>query len=521
MNNCLLPIVLLGSISVVSFALPASALSPVEVQRIARQTTVRIKNCDNGSGVIIQKSGNSYTILTAAHATRTEGCQVVTADEKEYKVTEVTRFINSVDLALIKFTSNKTYPVAKLIDNSDRVEGGETIYVSGFPVTTAIVDPIFTFVKGTVIGNGNKLQTKGYSMVYDNLTLPGHSGGPVWNDKGEAIAIHGQGDINTKLQPTDSPNVRIKTGFNLGITANTFIKLAVQMGIPGYAAPIAVAATLKPVDDFIASAVARERKGDYQGILNDMNMAIAINPKKDSLYYIRGNAKSELGDRRGAIEDYNRNILMNPAGITTAGAYYNRGTAKYKLGEWQQALEDYNSSIKINPLSAMAFYNRGNTKLILRDKQGAIDDYSRAIALNPKQLEAYSNRGSAKYEAGNYRGSIEDYDLAIAMNHPRLGKVYMQKGFSQYELGNISEAILSWRKALNLPYMKQDSQLGLAIALYRQGKKDEAFELGKLAIRTDNKLKNIQYLRDKNWSRNILKDAAKFLQNPRINVIEF
>jgi tetratricopeptide (TPR) repeat protein len=516
MNNCLLPIVLLGSVSVLSYTLPASALSPVEIQRIAKQTTVRIKDCDNGSGVIIQKSGNNYTILTAAHATRNNGCQVVTADDNEYKVTEVTPFINSVDLALIKFTSNKTYRVAKLIDNSDRIEGGENIYVSGFPVTTAIVDPIFTFVQGKVIGNGNKLQTKGYSMVYDNLTLPGHSGGPVWNSKGEMIAIHGQGDISTKLQETDSPNVRIKTGFNLGITANTFMKLAAQMGVPGYAPPITVAATLKPVDDFIASSVAKERRGDYKGILNDMNMAIAINPQKDSLYYIRGNAKSELGDRRGSIEDYNRHILMNPRGATSAAAYYNRGTAKYKLGDWQQALEDYNNSIKINPQSVMAFYNRGNAKLNLRDKQGAIDDYSRAIAINPRQLEAYSNRGSAKYEAGDYQGSIDDYNLAIAMNHPRLGKIYMQKAFSQYEMGNISEAILSWRKALSLPYMKQDSQLGLAIALYRQGKKEEAFALGEAAIGTDKKLIDIQYLRDKSWSKRILKDAVKFLQTAKI-----
>jgi tetratricopeptide (TPR) repeat protein len=517
MNNCLLPIVLLGSASILSYVLPASALSPVEVQRIAKQTTVRIKDCDQGSGVIIQKSGSSYTILTAAHATRNNGCQIVTADDSEYKVTEVTPFINSVDLALVKFTSNKTYRVAKLIDNSDRIEGGENIYVSGFPVTTAIVDPIFTFVQGKVIGNGNKLQLKGYSMVYDNLTLPGHSGGPVWNSKGEMIAIHGQGDINTKLQQTDSPNVRIKTGFNLGITANTFIKLAAQMGIPGYAAPITVAATLKPVDDLIASAVARERKGDYRGILNDMNMAIAINPQKDSLYYIRGNAKSELGDKKGAVEDYNRNIMMNPK---VAAAYYNRGTAKYKLGDWQQAIEDYDSSIKINPQYVAAFYNRANAKYRLRDKQGALADYSRAIAIAPRFLEAYSSRGWVKYEVGDYDGSVSDNNLAIAMNHPRLGKVYSQKAFAQYELGNRSDAIVSWRKALNLPDMVQDIQFGLAVALYHQGKQDEAFQLGEVAIRADKQLRDIQYLRAKNWNKNILKDAVKFLQTTRIQRIK-
>jgi tetratricopeptide (TPR) repeat protein len=594
MNNCLRPIVLLSSVLAIGYTLPAVALSPVEIQRIAKQATVRIKDCDNGSGVIIQKSGNTYTILTAAHATRASGCQVVTADDNEYKVTQVMPFINSVDLAVIRFNSTKNYKVAKLIDNSDLVESGENVYISGFPVTTAIVEPIFTFVSGKVIGNGNKLQKKGYSMVYDNPTLPGHSGGPVWNDKGEMIAIHGQGDIDSKLKDTDSPNVRIKTGFNLGITVNTFAKMASAMGMTERAPEIAsvqsteatesipskpptakpptvaikpsiaksptvatqptvdikpssakpptvvkqpiaskpstvtkpiivatpptqvVIAKPKPVDDLIASAVARESKGDYKGIVADMDRAIAIDPRKDRLYYMRGTAKSELGDKKGAIEDFDRDITMNPKRAT---AYHNRGMAKYQLGQWQQALADYNISIEINPQYHRAFYHRANAKYQLKDKQGALDDYSRAIALDPTLLAAYSSRGWVKYESGDYAGSISDNNLAIAMNHPLLSKVFSQKAFAQYELGDRSNAVLSWRKALSLPNIMPDSQLGLAIALYQQGRQEEAFQLGAAAIRTDKKLADIRSLRDKNWGQSILKDAASFLQHPRIQSI--
>jgi tetratricopeptide (TPR) repeat protein len=542
MNNYLPPLAILGSSFLMSQTLPAVALSPVEIQRIAKQATIRIKDCDNASGVIIQKSGNTYTILTAAHATQNTGCQVVTADDNEYKVTQVMPFINSIDLAIIRFNSNKNYQVAKLIDNSDRVESGENVYVSGFPVTTAIVEPIFTFVQGKLIGNGNKLQTKGYSMVYDNLTLPGCSGGPVWNEKGEMIAIHGQGDVDTKLKDTENPNVRIKTGFNLGITVNTFAKIAATMGLtdrpPSTAStaaipsatsttptpsipsipsiPVVAISKPKPVDDLIASAVARESKGDYEGILADMDRAIAINPRKDRLFYIRANAKAELGDRQGALADYSRDIMMNPK---RAEAYYNRGNIRYKLGDWQQAVADYNSSIEINPQRVAAFYNRANAKYNLKDKQGAIDDYTRAIAINPTLLAAYSSRGWVKYETGDYQGSIVDYNLAIAMNHPLLSKIYSQKAFAQYELGNRSDAIGSWRKALNLPNIMPDSQLGLAIALYRQGDREEAFQLGAAAIRTDKKLMDVGSLRNKNWGKNMLDDAAPFLQHPKMRGI--
>jgi S1-C subfamily serine protease len=186
----------------------AVALSPVEVQKIAKQVTVQITGCGIGSGVIIRRNSiytvlNDYTVLTVAHAVKKGGCQVTTQDDAKYPVTQVKTFPNSVDLAVFTFTSIKNYPVAKLIGNSDSVEAGETVYVSGYPVSSTISNSIFAFVKGDVVSNSStKQQSKGYSLIYSNNTLPGHSGGPVWNDKGEVIAIHGQGDVDTKLGKT-------------------------------------------------------------------------------------------------------------------------------------------------------------------------------------------------------------------------------------------------------------------------------------------------------------------------------
>jgi tetratricopeptide (TPR) repeat protein len=180
----------------------------------------------------------------------------------------------------------------------------------------------------------------------------------VWNDKGEVIAIHGQGDVDTKLEKTMNNEVRVKTGFNLGITVNTFTKLATTAGIGGYT-PVMVAAKPKPIDDLIASAISKERKGDYRGMLADMNRAIAIDSQQSRPYYIRGFAKSELDDRQGALGDYNRAIQLNP---NLAEAYTGRGGMKYKLNDTQGALADYNRAIQINPNFADAYYNRGSLK---------------------------------------------------------------------------------------------------------------------------------------------------------------
>ena len=138
----------------------AVAKSAIEVQRIAKQVTIKISGCGFGSGVIIRRAGSTYTVLTAAHAVKKSGCQVTTPDDTKYPVANIKTFPNQVDLAVFTFTSSKNYPVAKLIANSDLVEAGENVYVSGYPVSSAISNSIFVFVKGDVVSNSSTKQQK-------------------------------------------------------------------------------------------------------------------------------------------------------------------------------------------------------------------------------------------------------------------------------------------------------------------------------------------------------------------------
>ncbi|MEM7554573.1 MAG: hypothetical protein AAF378_10805 [Cyanobacteria bacterium P01_A01_bin.84] len=67
------------------------ASSPVEVGKIAEGITVLIdyrNNPGNGSGVIISKEGNSYTVLTAAHVVEAPNLQyeIVAPDNQRYQL---------------------------------------------------------------------------------------------------------------------------------------------------------------------------------------------------------------------------------------------------------------------------------------------------------------------------------------------------------------------------------------------------------------------------------------------------
>jgi tetratricopeptide (TPR) repeat protein len=479
MKNYWLPTAVFGATNLLGYISPAVAImSPVEVQRIAKGTTVQITGCDRGSGAIVQKNGNTYTVLTVAHVVNKSGCEIVAPDESKYQVTQVKAFPNNIDLAIVNFTSTNNYAVAKLIDNSDRVEAGESIYVSGFPVSTASNTGVFTFIKGDVISNSLKQQGKGYSLICSDNTLQGHSGGPVWNDRGEAIAIYGQHDLDTTSQEKIDANVRVKTGYNMGITVNTFTKLATTAGIGGFS-PSVIAPRLKPVDDLIASAVQKEREGDYRGMLADMNQAIFLDSQNSRLYYTRGVAKSMLGIK-DAIADYTLAISLNP---NQALAYTNRGVAKSTFGDNKGAIADFDRSISLDAQEATTYYHRGNARVALKSHKVALTDFDRAIALNPQLAPAYFRRGHVKSLLGR-TGQLADLDRAIAIA-PNYADAYYQRGEIASKSGQTTKAIDDFNKVITLNPKKIETYNARGDAKFKLGNSQGAIADYNSAISLD------------------------------------
>jgi S1-C subfamily serine protease len=90
----------------------------MQVDEIARQITVLInsKNNGNGSGVIVAKEGNTYSVLTATHVIQNpDTYSLVAPDGQQYRLdSEQTKILEGVDLTVVKFTSDETYLVATL-----------------------------------------------------------------------------------------------------------------------------------------------------------------------------------------------------------------------------------------------------------------------------------------------------------------------------------------------------------------------------------------------------------------------
>jgi serine protease Do len=249
MRNHQLAAILAGTAisSAIVITLPnaAQALPGSQVNDIAREVTVLIRGeRGHGSGVIIQKTGNTYYVLTAEHVVRQkDDFKIVTADKQAYSVdyTKIKR-IDGVDLAIVKFTSDKNYPIAKI--STAKTNEGQDVFVSGWPSNGAVGNAaggelVRQFTSGSISGFLPKALS-GYSTIYTNVTRAGMSGGPLMDTAGRLVGIHGMGDKEDARQLVESGlsqetavglAAKIKPGFNYAIPISVFMQKAGSVGI--------------------------------------------------------------------------------------------------------------------------------------------------------------------------------------------------------------------------------------------------------------------------------------------------
>jgi tetratricopeptide (TPR) repeat protein len=446
-------------------------LSSEEVGKIAKEVTVLIEGCNSGSGVIVKKDGNeysinTYSILTAYHVVQDVkiACRILTSDGKLHKISESTVPVAGVDLAILKFQSDNTYQVAEL-DNAFIPQVGQVVYVAGAPgATEAIPQRVIQLLEGKVVGSlTDPTQSDGYSLIYDNKTSFGVSGGPVLNTKGLLIGIHGRGDRNRQGDIT---------GQKLGILIQMYLQ---SDGITAKSQP-------SSAEGYYEQGQTRRDQGDLKGAIADYSRAINLKSDYAGAYVQRGLSYSNLEDYEKAIVDYSQAIQINPKNAATYNnrcvaytklreyekaiadcsqsirfnnpelylPYNNRGLVYYMIGKFETAIDDYSTAIRLNPNYANAYSSRGLAYRNVYKDEKAIADYSRSIQLNPNDPIPYNNRGSSYSLLKDYKRAIADYSESIRLNNPELDIPYTNRGFAYYQLKNYEKAIADYSNAIQL-----------------------------------------------------------------------
>ena len=464
----------------------------------AKGFTVRIDSSSetNGSGVIIAKDGNTYTVLTAAHVvcqktSTNQNCanlsyQILAPDGKRYQVNPNSIIQEEgVDLAVVKFQSEQKYDVATLVNYNPNES--DFVFVAGFPKIKGQINSQWLFSGGKVlekqqglasirqdsnnnlkilelVGLNNKTVksinpiTGGYELVYTSITYGGMSGGPVLDSAGRVIGIHGQAEGANVLIHEGSSLVSntVQLGYSLGIPASTFMNLSERLKLK------------LSLSDNKAPALSQQQITD----INKSILKVEV-PKTNApaeVWLERGNQLWRLGKYQEADKAFDKAIEQNNPQVTYL-AWYGKGVALANNKQYQQSITALDQALKTLPSPSSANYNIELHSSIFTNQYLAYTNLSnfpkalevldRAIELSAdnqhydgksliKKYKFYLNKALIYYLGlRQYPQALADIDKAIELD-PKNSEAYTLRGVLHTASSQYPQALADYNKAIEL-----------------------------------------------------------------------
>ncbi len=191
-------------------------------------------------------------------------------------------------------------------------------------------------------------------------------------------------------------------------------------------------------------------QGNLDKALTAFSNYIIENPTDTSAYsyILRGKMKYELGDFDGAVEDYDMALKLKPL---EEKYYYYRFIALYEARQYLKALESVSNLIKSNPDFYGYYFYKGNVFQDQGHYDSAIYMYNVAIIKNYQNADSYFYRAQSYKAKAELEKALEDYNTAIVLNSED-GYYYSARGNCKYEMGNKEGACEDWESAGNLGY---------------------------------------------------------------------
>ena len=196
----------------------------------------------------------------------------------------------------------------------------------------------------------------------------------------------------------------------------------------------------------LLSFMSRERLSVWNNSMSIWDDVIHNYPDHVMAHNMKGNVLRMKGKYSEALTYYERAIALDSNYVH---AYNNAGVAKTAMKKYHEAMAFYDKGLLIEPENPKLLTSRGTIRLLMGNSDGAFRDFNKAIELSEENAIAYYSRGRARYMADDFKGALEDLDKSAALN-PLYSNTYIARGNSNFMLGNVEQACINWRKAVEL-----------------------------------------------------------------------
>jgi tetratricopeptide (TPR) repeat protein len=210
-----------------------------------------------------------------------------------------------------------------------------------------------------------------------------------------------------------------------------------------------------------------------------------------------------------------RAVLANQLAPERSDILLLLGTLYLQNQKSDRSIEILTQALAMKPKEANILLTLGSAYFQKGNYPAAIERLQSGLSLDPKNLSGLFDLGNAYSRSKQYPQAIEAYERATNLKKdfwPALNNI----GLISYETNNLANAVKYWQQAISIDKKAAEPQLALAVALYQQGKQEEAYRLGEAALRNDSRYASIDYLKENLWGDKLVSHTQGFLRTPRI-----
>jgi tetratricopeptide (TPR) repeat protein len=196
---------------------------------------------------------------------------------------------------------------------------------------------------------------------------------------------------------------------------------------------------------FLAGECAIEAKQDRRA-LAFLEKALQLEPKNINVIFEMARAQSDMENFQESIRSYSRFLSACPESCRSAG-YVSRGICYMNLRDLKNAVADFSEGLRYTPNNAEVHALRGDAYGCLEDRSHAMGDLQTAIRLDPERALCRRNYTNELMREGNFPAALEAARQSVLLRprdpsmHSLLSQVFWLMGDYQQALNEVNIAV--------------------------------------------------------------------------------